>query len=201
MPLPLVLLPVAGVVALAGAAVAAVASRLPPKKVVLLGTTKSGKSSLLHALAPDEDGIVTLEVTGKPRRLAVKPGSDSRLGGGWQAWKDAFTQNDYVWYLFRADLVQEGDPAEIKRISEHFTSFSLWIKDDPKPPKVVLIGTHADRSSGFASDPAAFYSAVTADERIRIGVVQLNHADVIVGSLVDAKSAEELAASLAESLA
>lgn len=200
MPLPLVL-PVIGAVALAGAAVAAVTSKLPPKKVVLLGTPKSGKSSLLGALEPDEDGIVQLEVAGKSRRLYIKPGSDSRLGGGWQAWKDAFTQNDYVWYLFRADLVEQGDPAEIKRIGEHFASFSLWIKDDPKPPRVVLIGTHADRSPRFVVDPAEFYSSVAADERIRFGVVRLNHARVIVGSLADVNPTKELLAVLAESLA
>lgn len=199
MPLPLVL-PVVGAIALAGAAAAAVASKLPPKKVVLLGTPKSGKTTLLHALEPDEGGIVRLEVAGKPRRFSIRPGSDSPLGGGWQAWKDAFTQNDYVWYLFRADLVQQGDPTEIKRIGDHFGSFGLWMKDDPKPPKVTLIGTYADRSAAFLTDPADFRSAVMADERIRFGVVRLNHARAVVGSMADAKSTEELLAALAESL-
>lgn len=200
MPLPLAL-PVVGIVALAGAAVAAVGSRLSPKRVVILGTPKSGKSALLEAFGPDEDGIVRLEIAGKSRRLAIKPGPDSRMGAGWRAWRDAFTQNDYVWYVFRADLVQQGDPTEIKRISEHFASFSLWMKDDPKPPRVTLIGTHADRAPSYAVDPADFHSAVAADERIRFGVVRLNHAAIIVGSLSEAQSARTLLASVAESLA
>jgi hypothetical protein len=180
----------------AAAAIAVMTTRLnalrPPKRVAVLGAPRSGKSTLLQALGRDASGEFHLVVAGKPQRFLVTEDLDGMAGQNRKSWQKAFTENDFVWYMFRADLVSEGDPAATSRLREDMQSFGLWLAKDRHPPKVVLIGTHADLAAQYETDPAGFYRAVESNEQIRVGAVRLDSDGLIVGSLIGEDAVVEL---------
>lgn len=212
MPLPLLLIPVGiGVAAAIGGGIALllprIAKKLENQRVAILGGAKVGKTTLLRTLrdaaVPDRAltaldhswaGRFLMDVRGKsvefdvPRDLAA---NDVDLS--YEYWKEAFTGAHYVWYLFRADLVADGDPDTLVRVKGHLARFKEWMAADKSVrPKIILIGTHADRSPAFEADFGGLVDAVRSASPIKLGMVKLNHADLVVGSLLTDGDAKRL---------
>lgn len=212
MPLPLFLIPIGiGVVAAIGGGIALVlpriAKKLENRRVAILGGAQVGKTTLLRTLrdaaVPDRAltaldhswaGRFQMDVRGKsvefdvPRDLAA---NDVDLS--YKYWKDAFTGAHYVWYLFRADLVAAGDPDTLDRVKAHLARIKGWMAADKSVrPRIVLIGTHADKSPEFGAGFEGFVDAVRSASPIKLGMVKLNHADLVVGSLLTDKDAKRL---------
>lgn len=211
MPVPLLIPVGVAVLAAIGGGIALVlpriAKKLENRRVAILGGAKVGKTTLLRTLRdaaiPDRALIASdhswagrfqMDVRGKsvefdvPRDLAA---SDVDLS--YNHWKDAFTGAHYVWYLFRADLVAAGDPETLERVKGHLARFKGWMAaDNSVRPKVILIGTHADKSPESEANFGGLVDAVRSAAPIKLGMVKLNHADLVVGSLLTDKDAKKL---------
>ena len=216
MPIPLIAsgLVVAGGLVLGGAAtiIALFAKKLSGKRVAILGRQQVGKTTLLHFLRegkvpehsrntvdPVEGGRFTMEVGREAVGFDVPkdlPGND---GLGYADWKEAFTGADYVWYLFRSDLIAQGNDDEAALVKGHLDMFKDWM-DAGSSPKVILIGTWADQASEFHEDPERFKRVVGASAPIKLGAVKLSNAGLVVGGLNDNKHANTLMKSLGRRL-
>ena len=126
------------------------------------------------------------------------PGNDSL---GYPMWKEAFKDADYVWYVFRADLMAVGDPTTISIVSDHLDALKDWVdKARGKKPKIILIGTFADLSPVYSQNLAEFRQSVASGESIKIGLVKLKNAKLVVGSLIREKDAISLIKNLSSHL-
>ena len=212
MPIPLIVVPIGiGLMAAIGGGIALVLSRIAKKlenrRVAILGGANVGKTTLLRTLrdatVPDRAlttldhswaGRFQMDVRGKsvefdvPRDLAAND-----VGLSYKSWMDAFTGAHYVWYLFRADLVAAGDPDTLDRVKGHLARFKEWMDADKSVrPRIVLIGTHADMSPEFEGESGKLVDAVRSASPIKLGMVKLNHADLVVGSLLTDRDAKRL---------
>lgn len=187
-----------------------VVKKLAGKRVAIVGRQQVGKTSLLWVLSegrlpdrarvtvdPDQGGQFSLTVGQATVDFAVPkdlPGND---GLGFADWKDAFSHADYVWYLFRADLIALGDVGEVALVKSHLDMFKDWMGPTPASgPKIILIGTWADKHPGFSEDSAGFKRAVASSAPIKIASVKLNNAGLVIGSLLTDKDARALVKSL-----
>lgn len=218
MPIPLLIVGAVvavGLLGIGGAAAAIIATfakKLSGKRVAILGRQTIGKTTLLHFLRagkipdhtrntvdPDEGGTFSLEIGGKSVGFRVPkdlPGND---GLGYSDWKEAFTGADYVWYLFRSDLVAQEDKAEVALVKGHLDMFRQWM-DAGSAPKIILIGTWADQDPGFERDPKQFRRDVAAASPIKVGAVKLNNAGLVIGALDNDDNAVTLMKSLGRRL-
>ena len=209
MPFPLIPIAVAVVVISGGAALALrlLWKKLDGKNVAILGARQVGKTALLNALKGDHlpersigqsrapfEGQFAMEVSGKTVQFDVPrdlPGDSSDVG--FKLWREAFLRADYVWYLFRADLLAAGDLETVERITSHLDRFKDWL-DSSKTvrPRIVLIGTYADNSPEYGNDALAFIDSVRSSAPLKLGLVRLNYAGLVVGTLGDIKGARKL---------
>ena len=214
-PLPLIPVVIA-IVALVAAAggIAAVLTRLGKKvagqRVAILGRQQVGKTSLLYFLregkVPDQTwdtvdpargGKFPMVVGGELVDFMVPkdlPGND---GLGFADWKEAFSGADYVWYLFRSDLIAQGNSVEIDMVKQDLDMFKGWMDaEKSKCPKIILIGTWADKDPGFRHNSGKFKHVVGLASPIKIGSVKLNNAGLVVGGLITNTDASALVKSL-----
>lgn len=183
------------------------------KRVAILGRQAVGKTTLLSLLMgedvsgsrkttvdPTTGGTFELQIGKKTVRFRVRhdqPGWAPE--NSYKGWSEEFGDADFVLYLFRADLIARGDRGTVALVEQDLNQFKSWL---PKggagvpAPKIILIGTWADRSPEFAKDAAKFASRIRRARPIKLGAVKLNKADLVVGSL----SAEEDSAKLIASL-
>lgn len=187
------------------------AKRLKNHNVAILGASRVGKSALLAALQkPAESnnlpatagplgGSFVMDVAGTELSFVVPRDLPGYSGLGGHAWKDAFQSADYVWYLFRSDLIAQGDAATIARVREDIGSMSDWMKAS-RTPKITLIGTWADGAPKWDLDPEEFAGRVMTAPPIDIGQVKLRQAKVIVGSLSTSRSSARLLRELRRTL-
>lgn len=211
MPFPILVVPIAAAAVAVSAAVFAALPRiwkiLDQRTVAILGAPQTGKTALIRLLrdvnAP-EDGLPSakpgadrgrfrLEIKGKAVDFAVPrdlPGSD---GLSVAEWKDAFAVADHVWYLFRADLVAQGDAGTIQLVRTHLALLRKWLSAKPaSAPKVLLVGTWADEHPDNARHPSRVAKQVLEADVIKIGSIRLGGAAVVVGSLSTSKDADRL---------
>lgn len=172
------------------------------KDVAILGRQQVGKTTLLDLLLGQEPsaslpaktgdesgGTFVLGSKGTSTKFHVR--HDQR---GWapensyKAWKLAFETADYVLYLFRADLVEQRDPETLGLIEKDLNQMKAWLqKTKSVTPKIILIGTWADQSHLYGSEPSTFAQLVRTSHPIKIGATKLNNADLVVGSLLEGK--------------
>lgn len=131
-----------------------------------------------------------------PRDLAA-----SDVDFSYKQWKDAFLSADYVWYVFRADLVAADDADTLEGVKEHLDRFKAWMDQGKSVrPKVILIGTFAELSPQFEDDFAGLVDTVRSAAPIKLGMVKLHNAGLVVGSLLAAKDAKKLVKRISSSL-
>lgn len=183
------------------------------KRVAILGRQSVGKTTLLTRLMgedvsgvlkrtvdPTTGGTFELRIGKKSVRFRVRhdqPGWAPE--NSYKGWSEEFDDADFVLYLFRADLIARGDRETVELVERDLNQFRDWLGRagaGASVPKIILIGTWADRSPDFVKDAAKFTSRIRKARPIKIGAVKLNKADLVVGSL----SAEEDGAKLIASL-
>lgn len=210
MPLPLLAAPwviatvAVAVVGAMGAAAALIRYMLKGKTIAILGGQHVGKTTLLRFMSegalPEavRDTVdsahgrtVTIKVGKSDIKFTIRKDVSGNQGLGLADWKDVFDGADYVWYLFRADLIVQGDRDQIDMVSDHIDVFKSWLGTGTKP-KILLIGTWADKSPVYSKNSTHFKSLVRATDTINLGSVKLNNAPVVVGSLENEKDAAKL---------
>lgn len=141
-------------------------------------------------------GAFVLSVAGQEIQFDVPRDVSGADGLGYHEWKTAFLQADLVWYVFRADLVARREPHELGLVQKHLDMLAEWA-DRPKPPAFMLIGTWADQDATWADGPHVLHGRVADADAIKVGLVKLNHAKLVVGSLDTPAHARELVRALA----
>lgn len=211
LPIPIVVGGVAAVVTLtANLMKPKMSKRLAGKRVAILGGQQVGKTTILRYLEFDGllegevrrtadaagGGSFTLDVAGADTVFDVQKDLPGDQGLQYKDWREAVDGADHVWYLFRADLVAEHNPEQVELIRKHLLMLWGWL-DSKKAdrPKVILVGTHADRHELFESDPARLSQIVRNADALKINAVKLN-AGVVVGSLATEDAAKRLRRSL-----
>lgn len=210
MPAPIVLAGVVlAVLALGSAAAWSVIRILANKKLSLLGAQRVGKTTLFQTLRdgkPPESSTATVDAepgTEFVLRLKKKdvrfeipkdlPGND---GLAYPAWQKAFATSDYVWYLFRADLIAEADKSTIEIVKGHLNLLDMWRKQHGgSRPKILLVGTFADKNPGFPKNLEQIQALVNDSPPIKAGRVKLE-AGLVVGSMANAALARKLLKSI-----
>ena len=92
-------------------------------------------------------------------------------------WREAFEAADFVWYLFRSDLIVSGDVSETKLVEEHLDHLGDWfeeLRSRNAAPKVILVGVFADRDATY-SDDGDFEDRVRNSTPIRQGSGKLGN--------------------------
>lgn len=217
MPFPLIPIAVIGVIALVGVGTTVatllprVAKKLSGKRVAILGKQAVGKTTLLHVLRdgevpehnttntvdPSTGGKFTMEINGEPVDFDVPKDMPGHPGAGFSDWEEAFTKADYVWYLFRADLIAQGEPSELQLVRDHLDMFKDWLdKSKARSPKIILIGGWADLLPDYRHNLANLHREISEASPIKIGTVKLNKAGLVIGSLAGDKEATKLVKSL-----
>lgn len=216
MPLPL-LVPIGlGILALAALfgigvplAVKRFGEQARGKSITILGRQEVGKTTLLHFLStgklPDRrtrtpdplpGETFTLDIQGKDEVLFTVPKDlPGHTEPAYKDWKEGFESSDFVWYLFRSDLIVAGDTAEVKLVNEHLDHLVDWYTDlresKAKLPRVILVGVFADKDPSYGND-GAFEDKVKATLVIRQNAVKLGKADIVIGSQESKDAAEKL---------
>lgn len=216
MPLIPIILWVIALLGLGGiaAAIRLIARRLSGKRVAILGHEKVGKTTLLQILRknrtsgpatrtvdPDEGGTFSMEIGRKTVNFHVPQDLPGHTPLGQADWKEAFFEANYIWYLFRSDLIAQEDPETIQIVKRHFDLFKDWIETKKtKDPKIILIGTWADKDPRYQKDLATFKRVVGAVGPIKVGLVKLGNTGFVVGSLLTDRNSKKLIKSLGRQL-
>ncbi len=201
-----VLVAVAGAAVLAGTGAAAAAATRPLKNIrgaslAILGREKVGKTTLLAELRQRNSaepgqwssGKFWIGSGPKKRKLTVSRDLGGAQGILLPQWKSAFLEADYVWYLFRADLVSQKNPHELALLRDHLALLNNWMSSRKRrKPKIVLVGTWADGETGYASDPVRLATRVTTEPVIALAAAKLGPAPIVVGSLATSEATEKL---------
>ncbi len=208
---------------LAGGAVAVAASLWPQtkgKRLLVIGNTGSGKTTLVNFLRtgtiPEETrktaNTTTYEVKGEVRLgdLELKVDRIWDTAGDeevtWRAWHDKARDADEILYLIhdeKASLAEHA--ATIRRDAQQI---SLWRQagDLKNSCHVILVVTHCDKVDGFADLDARYEGATCADwARATPGVAAAlltlgSSTPLVAGSLVNAEAAGRLALRLLETV-
>lgn len=166
------------------------------KRIAILGAEQSGKTSLLMhlrdqrsrtSLVGDGDvrtgGKFSLQMGKRSVEFELPKDLSGSDGGASPAWREAFVQAQFVFYLFRADLLVQGDTATLSTIKTHFDTFRLWLDQEKfSKPKIILVATFADNL--VPSDGRGEARALIAGTNlVKMGRVKLNNAGLVVGAL------------------
>jgi len=120
---------------------------------------------------------------------------------GYPSWKLAIKGADYIWYVFRADLIATGDRETLEIVERHLALLVNWLATVKRnPPKVVLVGTHVDLLPESAQEIRSLKAAVSSSPPIKSGVVKLGNAVIALGSLSSAAHASLLKRAVARQL-
>lgn len=221
MPIPLIPLAIVGVSLLAGAiAVPAVVRKirnaLRGKSVAILGPQKVGKTTLLYFLKegkvpevskptrdPSLGGQFVLKLPGRGEvRFSAPQDLPGHTVPAYKDWREAFETADFVWYLFRADLIANGDVSETKLVEDHLGHLGDWfaaLRARKAAPKVILVGVFADCDDTY-NDDGDFEDRVRNSTPIRRGSVRLGQADIVTGSQATNDDATKLVERIARYL-
>lgn len=199
------------------AAVKAISTNLPKKlhgkNVAILGAQRVGKTTLLRYLETgnlptlpsvptvdaDLGGRFDLDIGGAAVTFDVPRDLPGNQGLGFPDWREAAEGADYVWYLFRADLVARDDVEATKLLRTHLGLLDIWLSSlTNKVPKVVLIATHVDHPPGV-KEFEEIAERVASVDVIKLATTQLK-AKLVTGSLSADDYAEKLRDRLTRSL-
>lgn len=195
--------------------------RVGGEQITIIGPQRVGKTSLIEFMLerelPTAEPAPTVDANpvfqdfqlefgrGKKKRLVKfrvtrdQPGNEN---GQFRNWEPAAKGADRLWYLFRVDKILACDQAEIELFDNHITLLKKWISKDPTPPKVLLIGTHADKVPQFAGNPRGLRKQALEHPAIELNRVRLglDANEVIIGSLQTTPDAHHLRAQIGSAL-
>lgn len=175
------------------------------KRIAILGAEQSGKTSLLMHLRDQRSrtslvgegdvqtgGRFSLQLGKKSVDFELPKDLSGSDGGASPAWREAFAKAHFVLYLFRADLLIQGDTASLSTIKTHFDTFKIWLDDEKfNRPKIILVATFADNLAPSDGRGEA-RTLVAGTNLIKLGRVKLNNAGLVVGALDTPQSRSRL---------
>lgn len=190
--------------------------KLSDKTVAILGRQAVGKSTLLHFLKvgsipsrrkrtpdPVPGGEFSLKVPEKGETsFSVPQDLPGHTVPAYKDWQQAFESADFVWYLFRADLIVQGDRDECQLVEDHLVHLEGWYADRKNKraePKVILVGVFADQGTSYSED-GSFEERVRASALISHSSTKLGRADIVVGSQATKEDAKKLVERIARYL-
>lgn len=176
---------------------------LDGKKIVVLGSTGVGKSSLLYFLKneevnlkiaatplPYEVGDITIRYGKKEAVFNIPvdvPGFDHHRES--PNWKDPFERADFAWYLFRTDLILEGDETAQKGMQADLDKLNSWNHSlGINSLKIMLIGTWADNNGLYEGREKDFRESLENNSFLNLQKTKLS-AELVAGSLATNKDA------------
>lgn len=211
MPAPLIIAAAIAVVTLGAGGISAYLKRhLANKRVAVLGAQQVGKTTLFVTLRdgrppehpkrtvdPAPGSTFHLQVGKREATFEIPADLRGHDGVGFPNWKAATEKADWVWYLFRADLIALGDATTTRIVEDHLTRLKTWLDDMKGPrPKVLLVGTFADQAQGYLEPRGELHRLVSMSDPIKADLVKIEDSALVVGSLATPK----LAASLVKSI-
>lgn len=179
------------------------------ERITILGRQEVGKTTLLHFLSkgrlpkgrnrtpdPLPGETFTLSLHGKGEiPFTVPKDLPGHTEPAYKDWRSGFESADFVWYLFRSDLIAADDTAELKLVKEHLDHLTDWFTDlrenKSVTPKVILVGVFADLDPSYSND-GEFESRVKDTPVIKQNAVKLGKADIVIGSQVTVEAAKGL---------
>lgn len=181
---------------------------LNDKTVAILGRQEVGKSTLLHFLKagkipdrrtrtpdPMPGGEFTLQRPGKKKtNFSVPQDLPGHTIPAYKDWRAAFESADYVWYLFRADQIVNGEASELDLVEEHLGHLEAWyaeLQSKTTPPKIILVGVFADQDESYGED-GYFEERVRKSPLVSHSSTKLGRADIVVGSQASTEEAAKL---------
>jgi len=185
---------------------------LSGKRIAVLGAAGTGKSTLVTFLRDrrlPEPGMRVAPVDGKfilrlgKRNVECEVTRDMPGGEGHLVpeSKEAFIKADFVLYLFRVDLLTAGDPETTVQVKTQLDTMKIWLDGDKfSKPRIVLVGTFADRVPGDATGPGNLRDSIASLNVIKLGRVKLGNPKVVVGSLDTSKGCAQLVYDITEAL-
>ena len=172
-------------------------------KTTLFSTLRDGKTPKATRETVDSEPGATfiLEVAGRSVHFDIPRDLRGNDGVGFPEWKKSFLDADYVLYIFRSDKVLAGDAKTLEEMERHFLLMKGWLdRAKNSPSKIVLIGTFADQSGPYSGKRSELHQAVAETQLVKAALVKLNNAGLVVGSLVNTRSATAVVKGIRERL-
>jgi len=108
---------------------------------------------------------------------------------------------DFVFYMFRADRLVAGDPEVGAELKTHFETMKLWLDQDKlSKPKIVLVGTFADRAQQMGFTEREVVDRIAALDVVKLGRVKLGKPELVLGSLVTPSTCARLVQDITDAL-
>lgn len=187
------------------------AKRLSGYRLVVIGPSRSGKTTLSTFLftgklpkatertkAPTHMGQGVYRWPGgqgyvRWRNIADASGEVGALG----QWKDIVQDAGHVLYVFRIDQLLNGEKPAATRITRDMKHLGDFLRGLDRQVTVIFVGTHADMmGSADANADESLLETMKANPTIHRAVLEVGGFTsnrFAVGSLVDSKRAESLA--------
>lgn len=215
MPLPIPVIIALAVAVVGGAAAAVnwkkVKARIAGKRFAVLGPRRVGKTTFLNflqtgeitdayrpTLAPEKFPVsaraLGAEDEDESFDILLKQGVDvSGQKAAYANWQRITKTADVVVYLFRADLVFNGDQEHLGRIRTDMGQIAGWLKERSDKPAVYLVGTHCDLHPQLEDlEDADVHDNFTEIEAMRDAGRRVDAKTILIGSLRDAALARGL---------
>lgn len=186
---------------------------LSGKRIAIIGGASTGKTTLGAYLRdrrlPEQATHAAKSVDGKFKLRLGKREVDfvvarDLTGGHGQLVpesKVAFMKADYVVYMFRADRLVTGDPETCAELKTHFDTMKLWLDQDKlSKPKIVLVGTFADRAQQMGLTEREVVDSIATLDVVKLGRVKLGKPELVLGSLVTPKACARLVQDITDAL-
>jgi GTPase SAR1 family protein len=181
------------------------------KKIAIIGARGVGKTTLFTFLSTGSIPSSYTQTTYSNKtdsiryklqdlELILKDSLDmSGSKSAYTEWKKTFLDADIVFYVFKISDVINNNSEAIERINEDMEHIKDWLNEREDKPRVFLIGTHCDldpeykniNSENMGDYSDRIYELQTVNNMF-MSVGGRNNASLILGTLIDDDSAEEI---------
>lgn len=182
------------------------ARMLANRKLAILGAQRVGKSTLfrmfrdgkvpkrsLETVDAEPGTTFVLRISKKDIRVEIPRDVEGSDGAGFPEWRKAFNDADFVLYLFRADHLVSDNEKAVALVKNHISLLKGWLSEHSgSAPRIVLVGTFADQWPGVSGKRGELFQLVESHPVVKAGMVKLNNAGLVVGSLENTRSAGSL---------
>lgn len=178
------------------------------KKILIIGTIETGKTTLHKFL---REGLDVFEHRATLRKKKVKknylkldgltlpikqgydfPGQQDHI----KEWKEYFKHCDICFYMFDTSKVYNDDIEHLKKIEDHLSHINQWKKEFKKNPKIILVGSFADKIPEYeklnSSNIQQFEENIRKKIKKATIQIEINPSNIFIGSLLKREKKIEL---------